>query len=263
MLALAEYSVLSQELLRLARQAESKIDESIDSDMFKASAIKITKEIALAYYDDYQALLESGLLEIAENAVSFYEQKSDVQLKKGFVKDVVNKAYEERYFGAALAQRIIVNRKRLERNITKSSQVSVNALKGVLTNPVPFGAQYNIDKRVLLATAVKIEQDVAKEFAESEEHSLIRWRLSPMHAKPDVCDELATNVDKSVVSYLEKHKIKENPKGLYFANSLPHPPHPNCQCEYSLVTGRTKSTSGRVKRTVRTIRRLLERFKGK
>lgn len=263
MLGLAEYSVLSQELYRLGSDAEKKIGDQLLPDTTKTEAIDIAKEAAFEYYDNYEQLLQAGLVEIADNATAYYGDKTGIEMPKDFSAGIVVKAYEEDYFGATLAKRLLVNRRRLERNITRTAQVGTDALKGLITDPIPFGSQHNIDKRVLLASAVKIEQDVVKEFVDKhEEDPLIRWTLSSFHAVPDICDDLANSVDKGVVAYMKANNIDEDPKGLYTADSLPHPPHPNCQCEYHLVTQKSQSISP-VKRTVRTIKNLLERFRGK
>lgn len=263
MLGLAEYVVISQEILRLGQEAEANVANQLTPGMTKQKAISITKDEMLAYYDNYQTALENGLEEIANNAVGYYSDQAEVDVPEGLANKLVKSAYGEKYYGATLLQRLVVNKKRLERNITRSAQVSQEALTKVITDPIPFGSQYHVDKRVLLATAAKLEQDTAKEFARKEQHPLINWKTSSFHAKPDVCDDLANAVDKTVVSYIKSNKLDIDPRGVYFQDKLPLPPHPNCQCEYGLVREAKSTSKGAVKRTVSTIRNLLRRFKGK
>ncbi len=60
---------------------------------------------------------------------------------------------------------------------------------------------------------------------------------------------------------MDTANINENPKGLYFVDDLPLPPHPNCQCEYGMVVkGKTQITT-KIKRTLRKVQNILNRIK--
>lgn len=263
MLGLVEYNVISQEILGLAEAAQNNVASKLDPDMTKQQSIKIAKKEMFSYYDDYQTSLKDGLNDIATNAIEHYAGQTTTDVPKGLAEKVVGQIYEERYFGASLITRLAVNRKRLERTVTQSAQVSQAALSGVLTESVPFGAHYGIDKRVLLASSERAEQLTAQYFASQEEHPFLRWNVSDRHKGPDTCDDLANNIDKLVVAYLKEHNLDIDPKGLYFQDQIPHPPHPNCQCEFGLVSSDKDVSKNIVKRTTGAISKLLRRFRSK
>lgn len=263
MLGLAEYVAMSAELLKVAKGHQADITRKLDPEMAKMEAIKMARIHAGAYQDDFETLLKGSLTEVGENAAVYYEGKTGIELanRASFVKKLVETNWKERYYGATIAQRLLLNRNRLDRvtRQTASWGKDYKGLTQLLVDPVPYGSQFNIDKRLLLAQSVKIEQDTAKAFADGK---LIRWSLSPRHKQECLCDDYARAIDKEVVNFIEQNSLKIDPKGLYTPSSLPRPPHPNCQCEFGIVTGESE-TRGPVKRAIDKVRSLIKRIRGK
>lgn len=266
MLGLAEYTVLSTDLWQQALISQQKINTALAANLTKQQAIKVTQQFAKEYVQAYRGILDSGLQEIAGNAIDYYQAQLgfEVANPEQVVSALLKDSYKSRYYGVTLERRLAINEQRLMRNIGKAALwgAEYEGLKRLLTHPVPYGAQFNFDKRILLAQSVKIEQDVAKVMGDQANIVLVKWNVSALHPKPDICDEYATYQSKSVVKYIEDNRLDINPKGVYFLNELPPPPHPNCMCEYGLVQGK-RVTGGPVKRTISKIRNLLQRFRSK
>lgn len=244
MLNLAEYIAASAALYELARKSEKKIAARIQDSTTKQQAIKIANEEALSYYDDdYTGLLQNTVNTTAQNSANYYQNQLSIPFNSTDVAAEVLAKQTERYFGLTLAERLIVNRRKLRRQIVQTAQVGKNKLPGVLTQPVPFGAHANTDKRLMLGMMVKAEQDTAKIVAQKTNIRFIRWVTSARHTQTDDCDTRANYVDEDVQNYLAAKSLDIDPTGLYFADELPLPPHPNCQCEYHLVTDDGEETS--------------------
>lgn len=265
MLGLAEYVSASAELLQIAKNTETKTAKRLVDVKNKQTAIAITRKLSNEYQEEYEQLLARTLADVSDNAVGYYGKKLNVPESKysGVAKRITALQYEDEYFGLTLARRLLINKRRLQRNITASAQIGIDKLQDVYTKAYPFGAQVNTDRRLMLSYAVRIENEVAKEMAKRADIPLIRWTLARRHRQTDICDDLANNVDKAVVAYLQEHKIKENPKGLYFADQLPQPPHPNCQCEFGMVSRDKSLRPGPVKRAAQKIKQLIKRLRGK
>lgn len=265
MLSLAEYLALSSDLQQLGRQIEDETERRIEG-LNKREAIAVARALAQEYQDGYRRILTQGLEEASRNAAMYYNKQIGSDLDVDDVVDTISKLqWRERFFGLTLPQRLAVNQRRLTRSITQSAQVDVRHLTNVYTETFPFGAHHNIDKRVLLGSIVKVEQDTAKHFAKKEGVPLIRWTLSHRHSMPDVCDDLASAINKDVTEYLnEQGLVSVDPRGLFFADKLPHPPHPNCQCEYMLVTEKgEEAKKGTLRRTLRKVISLLRKIRRK
>lgn len=267
MLGLAEYTVLAAELKQLGIRAQTDLSELLDPGMSRDKVTKLAVSHAATYYKDYKSLLKSGLNEIGLNALSYYSDQigSEIGDPEKFVSDIVDRNYRTKYYGNTLSKKLDMNFLRFTRNINRSALwgKEYQGLHQLFVHSVPYGSQYNIDKRILLAMAVKVEQDVAKAVAKKEDLRLIRWTLSHAHAVPDICDDLSTNVDKGVVNYIEENNLQLNPKGVYFIEELPPPPHPNCRCEYLLVTGKERDRDTKVKRAFNKVKSLLSRLRNK
>lgn len=271
MLGLAEYITLKRELQRLGREYDDKIADAIRGEP-KQSAIGITQGLAQQYRRRFRLLLDQGLREVGDTAVRHYAKElgstyTDNEIK-ALVDVIVKQQYMRKYYGATLNARLAVGDKRLQRVVVQTGQIVdkdgfPHKLPGLFTESVPFGAQINVDARLLLGTAVKIEQDVAKEMASKAQMPFIRWVLSGRHSTPDACDWYANNTDDHVVAYLQQHNIDQDTRGLFFAEELPSPPHPNCRCEYELVSSTSVAKTGPVKRAINKLRNLVRRLRAR
>lgn len=263
MLGLAEYIVLSKELHRLGQQLETEIAARIEG-LGKRDAQKVAKEYVPQYMQRYRTLLRGGLFEIATNAIEYHDSALDTGVDRvALANAIVDRQFQEKYYGASLESRLRLSEIALNRRIIRSAQVGPEHVAGVFTKAFPFGAQISIDKRLMLSTSAKIENDVARVLAEKADIPFIRWTLSHRHKVKDDCDTLAEHVNRDIVMYLEEHNLKLDPKGLYFRDKLPLPPHPNCQCEYVLVSHRGRIQTGPVNRALRAVRKLIKRLRGK
>lgn len=268
MLGLAEYSLGARDLLEAAIKAETGMKSEMPFAN-RQEAIRVAQFYSDIYNErDLKNIFNNTFEDIAENAFAYYEDELglDVNDWTNEAKAVVAKQYNEKYYGATLSERLRVNARRLGRNIVRSAAVGAayEAVVDVLTKPFPFGAQNSVDKRLLQATAMKIEQDVAKIVAERAGQRLIRWRLSSYHKMPDICDDLASNIDKNVVLYMEDNGIDADPRGVYFIEDLPLLPHPNCMCEFGYVVPprRESSPAGNiVKKSVTAIGKIIQKLR--
>lgn len=264
MLGLAEYRALAADLAALGRQVEQNTMDSISPDIPRAAAIKIAREAAEEYVEQYQELLERGMLEVGMNAAQYYSGKTGSSIDlDNLVTEVVSSQWEETYYGATLLGRLRVHKRQLQRRIAQSAMLSTEHLGNVYTKTFPYGSQIATDQRLMLSMLVKVEQDVAKEFAKQSDIPLIRWTLSRLHKIPCDCETLASAVNPAVVEYLKEHNLNIDPKGLYFADNYPQSPHPNCQCEHMLVTSRGEQTRGAAQRTFKRVINLLRRLRKK
>lgn len=263
MLGLAEYTAGAAELLAVAQQAEtSTVTGPLSPEQSYSN-----------YFSTFRGLLHDRMHEVAKNAVDHYskllKQPSDPEL----VDLLVSKQYTDPYYGLNLNQRLNLNAAALYRKMSQSQlydnaqAITKNevptAIDKVLTNTVPFGAHYYTDRRLMLGTLVKIEQDAVKAVAAKNDIRLIRWTLSHKHARPDICDDLAKTVDKQVKEYLQEKGLNVRPEGVYFVEDLPQPPHPNCQCDYTLVSEQGTEHAGPVQRTIGALTSLLRRILGR
>lgn len=260
MLGLAEYVAVSASLKDLAQSIEQKTTVQLSDVQNKQTAIAITRQLADEYQDEYEKLLYDGLLEVADTTATYHTKRLGSSLNPvEIAKKVLGLQLGEDYFGLSLAKRLFINHRRLVRNINNSAQVGIDKLSDVYTKTVPFGSQYNIDRRVLLGYMVKVEQEVAKEIARQEGRALIRWTLSHRHRQTDICDDIATNIDPKVVEYLRENNIDADPRGLYFVDDLPNPPHPNCQCEHHIFAPDVGKPT-RIRRTAQKLRNIVRRL---
>lgn len=262
MLSLAEYKAQSAELHQLGLRYENEITDAVKNTT-KLQALKATNKILKSYQSDYEKLLERSLLETADNASSYYAAKLGIDLPEKFNEKLVKKQYTQRYFGLTLGVRLAFNFRKLQQKAQKSAAVKPEHLGNLFTSSFPFGAHYNVDRRLLQAQSVKLEQDIAKEIATIDGLQLLRWKLSPYHTGNDICDELAGNIDKSVVNYLERNKLGLDPKGLYFVDKLPNLPHPNCQCEFGMVKSARDIPTSRANRVLSKVQSIIARIRSR
>lgn len=265
MLGLAELRAAQADLQSVGTKYDGLIADFITEDTTKVEGLTFVRSLIPDYQTEYQLVLTRMMKEVAENAIKYYEQALNIEDLdvEGLAEEIAERQFKEKYYGASLDQRLRVNERVLTRRAAMTAQAGVPKLAGVFTNPVPNGAQVNIDKRVLIGTAAKIENDVAKELAGRGSIRLIKWTLSGRHSITCQCDDLAAAINRDVVLYLESRDSKMNPKGLYFAENLPLPPHPNCQCEYGMVSNDKVQRPSRSQRTVKKVLSLLKRIRRK
>lgn len=266
MLGRAELLSYAAELYRIGQTYDQQIADQIADVRDRRIAIERVSKLVQPYWGEYRGLLDRALMDIARNAVRHYVQTyniSDIDID-ATARAIVNNQYTTRYYGATLNQRLAVAERRLQRQIVQTASVGRDPsnLAGLFTKSFPFGAEVSFDKRLLQGTAVKIEQDVAKTLAREAQANLVRWKLAPTHRITCQCDQLAGAVNRDVVEWLRGQDIDVNPRGLYFVEELPPPPHPNCQCEFDFVTRREQTVAGPVRRAVTTIRNILNRLRG-
>lgn len=251
MLGLSEYTIAKAELWQLILRTQEDLTSNLEGKLTKTQAIRAAEEAANLYYNEYQKVLKQGLAQVASNAINEYQQQVGVTLDDAdeVVKNLVDANFGQKYFNESLKKRLEVNKTSMLNRIEKAAVWGSEyaGLKRFFAEPTPYGSQYNRDNRVLLAQSAKIEQDAARYMADYAGAELIKWSLSHLHPKPDICDDLALAVDPEVVRYAEENKLDLDPRGVYFVKDLPYPPHPNCMCEYSIVTGEGKSKRARRK----------------
>lgn len=244
MLGLAEYRAAAAQVERLGQQYDQQLAEALRDIKNKQEAIKIARQIVAPYQAEYEGLLRRTLHQIAFNASSKYIDDLGLSTDASeLATALVDKQYTSKYYGYTLDQRLNVVNKRLNRAITQRGNVAVDRIPGVFSSGLP-GSQMHIDRRLLQGTTVKVERDTAFAVAEDADIPLIRWRLSPRHTKACACEEYAK-------------------KGLFKREELPDPPHPNCQCEFELVTATKSTRPGPIKRVLRAVRNLIQQLRGK
>lgn len=259
MLTLAEYVAARAQLARIAQTIEETYTTQAEGKT-KKEKLQLARDLAETYKGQVNHVIGTNIALTAQKSVDHYEKLLDIQHPDAAVADkIIDAQFEDKYYGATLTQRLTFNEQLLRRRITQSGAAGV--LDSVYTGP-KFGSQLATDQRLLLGTVAKIEQDVAKEFATLTEHQLMRWTLSHRHKQPDDCDALANNVDRRVEQYLREKNLDMDPRGLYFVDDLPVPPHPNCQCEYGVV-GDTKVHHSSLDRAVHEVKKILRRLWGK
>lgn len=270
MLSLAEFRALDAELRTTASKIEEKVRNAIQASQGSDRLAKAEAYYRTEYVAERNRIIYNGLLEAAINAARHHADSLGLDLSnqeiEGFAKEIVDRQYKRQYYGATLAARLKISDKQLGRRIVRTYFTGMEKgekLDTVLTKSVPFGAQIHVDRRILLGQIQKVENDIAKEIADKYKIPFIRWTLSHRHTVQDVCDDLANYVDPQVVAQIETLNLDIDPKGLYFAKDLPQPPHPNCQCEFVLVTREGARTASVVKRAARRVRRLLRRLRRK
>lgn len=271
MLGLAEFRALSQEVQALGWAADLNIRRHIDKKTSKQQAIEQTNEIADQWEEDYGIILSDGTKKVMENAADYYNNQLGLGIDLNTaITDIQAIQQTQQFYGATVKRRQLMNMMRLRRQISQTAAVDPMLLGGLFSDPVPFGAHTNVAKRLLLGTAVQAEHNTAKYFAEKGDVPFIRWTLSHQHKKEDECDERANYVDRDVVDYIAEHHLDLDPHGLYFRADLPLPPHPNCQCEYHMVTEKgkdisegTEHPSGRLNKAFHAVRKALQRIRGK
>lgn len=270
MLSLAEYVAATADLIAIGAKYEGIILDGVQGETSKLKAVAFVRSLVPEYQKEYRQLLDETLTDAARTAVNHYANNLGLDLdEEQLSKEIVQQQYTDKFYGASLNQRLRINQGVLTRRIVQTASAAYalpkdpkpELLATIFTKPVPFGAQVPVDRRVMQGTLAKIENDVARRMAELAKVRLIRWTLSHRHTKPDICDDLAKSVNPSAVRYMKEAGIRENPRGLFLAEELPEPPHPNCQCEYSMVIAGKTIQVGRVKRTLSKIRSLLSRLR--
>lgn len=261
MLGLAEYIAARTDLRRYANWAEDQVTKLMPENPTSDQAAAIGLQVARQYRNVQRATLATAMQDVTRNALEHYQKRTGIVIHDELINDKIMQAqYDDRYYGATLTQRLRYNDQLLARRINKAADLDPKFVSDVWTKSVPHGSQYSTDRMLLLSTVAKIEQDVAREYAARTEHKLVRWSLSHRHRQTDICDDLANGVDRAVVAYLNEHNLQHSPKGLYFVDDLPVPPHPNCQCEYGIIRGSEYIKPGQVDRALDRVRRLLRKL---
>lgn len=259
MLSEAEYQVHASDIDTLGQNYDQQIGDAIPDDMYKGPAIQAAKSFSFPYQKDLKQILDNALYQIAQNAVVHYQSQISTPLPESLAKDLVKDQYRKKYYGGTLASRIVMMRLRLNRVVHQTAQVGIGHLSGLHSNPIPFGAQSNISKRLLQGSAIKVEQDTARKVADLADYPLIRWTLAKNHTHYCECETLASRVDKDVIKYLTEHELDIEPEGLYLKDDLPLPPHPNCRCEWSLVKSDHEAVPSEGRRPVEKFRSLVRK----
>lgn len=263
MLSLAEYVAYSKQVEQLGISTESKIADQLKGGVTDTEARALAKGYGADYWAEYTKLFDEAMEEVADNALSHYAEQLGVDVPDGLKDKIIQKQFSDKYYGATLEKRLVYNLTLLQKRIDLAGRIDAKHLTTTYSQYPMFGSQTVTDKRLLLGTMVKIENDAAKEMAGQGDIPFLRWTLSHRHAQTDICDDLASNIDKSVVAWISEKGLKIDPKGLYFAKDLPEPPHPNCQCEFGMVREREELKPGRLERAVDKVKRLLRKISGR
>jgi hypothetical protein len=261
-----EHSEADQLLEKLAKRHQSALTLQLAEATTLKDSIKITQASAAAYHAEYEELLSTSLARTANAAVSHYvdalgSDLSEAQTNK-LVKEQLLKQATEPYHGATLDKRLAGSRLLNARRIQKSAYVGATLdtrkknLARIFFSSYPFGAQINLDRRILLGQQIKLEHDIALAVAGKANTRIVKWTLAHRHLKKDICDSYAENVDKEVAKWLKQKKITIPPAGLYFIEDVPEPPHPNCQCHLHMLKDK-KLTGSAVTRVLGRIQELL------
>lgn len=269
MITRPEYAANSQELLALAHRYEDEMASRLANVTDLQQAISIAHGVANRYHAAFEDLLSTALAQTGNAAVDHYDTLLGTQLSNAEKQEIVAQAImlqnEQRYYGATLGERLtgsrLMNAQRIQRSslVGKGIETRKLNLVRIFLNPYPFGAQVNVDRRILLSQSLKLEHDIALAVARRANVRIMKWNLSHRHKVKDVCDDYAEHVDKAVVKYLKDNGIKVDPKGLYFIQNVPLPPHPNCQCYLTMLhNGRLTPTLGQ--RALNKLKELLGRL---
>lgn len=266
MITRPEFVEASAQLRALATRIEDEITAKLAGTKSLADSIKITRDLARVYHLDYEDLLATTLARTGTATAAHYNEALSTNIEPerllGLVQEQIVKQSNEKYYGATLDQRLQHSRFVNEQRIQKSAQVGASLdtrqqnLSRILLNPYPFGAQINVDQRLMLGQLIKLEHDIALAIAKEANVKIVKWTLSHKHKKRDICDEYAARVSKDVVKWLKENNIRISAEGLYMVKNAPEPPHPNCQCHLQMLDGK-KLRGGIIARTVRRIRELL------
>lgn len=268
MISLAEFRRLSAELQSLGWAADTSIQKHVTAETSKQQAVAYANKVAEEYDDEYDILLSNGTIQVIQNAADHYNNTLHLGIDTNeILTDVQAVMQTEVFFGSTLNRRVLMNKRRLRRQIAQTAAIDPQKLGGLFTNPVPFGAYTNIGRRLLLGTLVNAEHHTAKAVAKEADIPFLRWTLSHKHQQEDECDDLANAVDKSVVAYLDEKHLDIDPKGLYLIEDTPSAPHPNCQCELRMVTEDGEEEGAqpqtRAQKAFHVVKQLLQRLQTK
>lgn len=253
-----EYVALSAQLSRLIASYQAQLmAQTVGLDA--NARVEVARILFKSFHEDYVELFAIGMREAAETALIHYGKELSIPVDDDLADQIVGDHLYGKYYGLTANQRLAILNRSLQRRITIAKGIKSDTAEP-LTNALSQ-QEYGY-KRMLLGGIVKVEQDAVVEMAGKVDDPFIRWVLSPRHSRACTCEDLASAIDKQVVKYAEEHDLRINPKGLYFKDNLPNPPHPNCQCGYSIVSG-TRVTKNSVRRSVNKIRSILRRIRGK
>lgn len=266
MITRTEYSEANSNLQQLATRFETAAANQLVKQTNLTDSIETVRKLSALYHGEYEELLSSSLAKAGVTAAAHYNTSLAAGLSTSelseLVKEQILRQDVERYYGATLSERVSASKLMQETRIKKSAQVGASLetrqknLSRVFNKPYPFGAQVNLDQRILLGQLVKLEHDIGLAIAKKTDIRVVKWTLSHKHTKKDICDALATDVDPKVVKWLNDNQIKISAKGLYFIEKVPNPPHPNCQCHLQMLKDK-ELRGGRIRRTLRRLRELL------
>ncbi len=245
MITKPEHSEAKQLLQKLAKRYEAALILQLAEVTTLKESIKITQASAAAYHAEYEDLLSTSLARTADAAALHYADALGTNLTQAetnkLIEEQLLKQATESYHGATLDKRLAGSKLLNARRIQKSAYVGATLdtrkknLSRIFFGSYPFGAQINLDQRILLGQQIKLEHDIALAVAGKANTRIVKWTLAHKHLEKDICDSYAENVDKEVVKWLKQKKITIPPAGLYFIEDVPEPPHPNCQCHLHML----------------------------
>lgn len=264
-----EYTAARKDLHQLGRAYEDKLASQLSRIPGIAEATSVASKSLASYHDEFEDLLSTALAKTAVASASHYNKALNADLTDAELAEIaqqqIMRQTAEKYYGATLNQRLKASRLMGASRLKKSSNVGASLdtrktnLTRIFTKSYPFGSQVSFDERLLLGQVVKLEHDVGLAIAKKSGVDVVKWTLSHKHTKKDICDEYATRIDKKVVAYLKKNKIRVSAKGMYLIDDTPEPPHPNCQCHLQMLDGKTVK-GGTVRRTLRRMKELLSKL---
>ena len=269
MISKAEHQIAQNKLLNLAETVTASLTQAIAEVTSKDHAFTLAKVYIEHYHTQGEVEILNGLRQVGRRAAEHYNQVLTLGLEgeelEALVEDLLREQLVNPYHGANLEQRLfrtkMISMQRLRKaSVTGSGLETRKAnLTRHLLHKYPYGAQLSVDKRVLLAQAVYLEHEIAKNLAKKAEVRYAVWTLSHQHSTPDICDHLARQVDPSIKEALANTAI--SPEGVYTLKNLPALPHPNCRCTLRFIHegSVTPKTSQRTKEAFNWLRRILQK----
>lgn len=270
MIAKAEYLGYAASLLEMGQGKETQTRALLLSAQSITEAVKVGQDMLVDYHAGFEDLLSTSLADTGVTAVDHYDKQLNLHLtgaeKNEIVAEAIQKQVHIPFYGQTLDERLQYSRMTAQTRLYRSSVVGAKLdtrkenIARMFVQPYPYGAAVTHDTRILLSQSVQLEHDIAKAMAEEANVTIVKWTLSHQHKKRDICDDYAEVVDKAVKTYLRNREIRVDPKGCYFLNEVPLPPHPNCQCSLSMLHNGS-FTSTVVRRALEKLVELLGKFR--
>lgn len=266
MISQPEYLANSAQLQTIAEHHRDELINKLRGVSDVGTGINVTNAQAALYHSDFEDVLSTALAQTGNTTVDHYDRVLKLNLpdeaKHEIVAEQIMRQTTDLYYGATLDQRLAGSRRMNAIRIRKSATVGrtletkLANLSRIFVDPYPHGAQVAVDQRLMLGQLVKLEHDLASRMAGIAEIRVVKWSLSHRHKRKDICDDYAEAIDKAVAAYMRNRGITASPKGCYFIDEVPEPPHPNCQCSLRMLHDGTFTTTV-VERAVEFIKDLL------